>query len=106
MKISELNSIGIYDIIIDPGFGFSKSQKQNFEIIKDFNLLHILNTPILAGISRKSIIYKPLEIESNAALNGTTAMHAFILSKNASLFRVHDVREMNEVKKLWELSFC
>tara|TARA_B100000524_G_scaffold110751_3_gene53704 strand:- start:18063 stop:18917 length:855 start_codon:yes stop_codon:yes gene_type:complete len=105
-KISELNSNGIHDIIIDPGFGFSKSLEQNFEIIKNFDLLHILNTPILVGISRKSMIYKPLEIQSKDALNGTTAMHAFILSKNASLFRVHDVQEMNEVKKLWELSFC
>lgn len=105
-KISELNSKGIYDIIIDPGFGFSKRLKQNFEIVQNFELLHILNTPIMAGISRKSMIYKPLEIESTDALNGTTAMHAFILSKKASLFRVHDVQEMNEVKKLWELSFC
>ena len=105
-KISELNTNGIHDIIIDPGFGFSKSLEQNFEIIKNFDLLHILNTPILVGISRKSMIYKPLEIQSKDALNGTTAMHAFILSKNASLFRVHDVQEMNEVKKLWELSFC
>ena len=105
-KISELNKKGIHDIIIDPGFGFSKNLKQNFEIIKYFDLLHILNTPVLAGISRKSMIYKTLQIEAKDALNGTTAMHAFILSKNASLFRVHDVREMNEVKKLWELSFC
>ena len=105
-KISELNKKGIHDIIIDPGFGFSKNIKQNFEIIKYFDLLHILNTPVLAGISRKSMIYKTLQIEAKDALNGTTAMHAFILSKNASLFRVHDVREMNEVKKLWELSFC
>lgn len=105
-KISELNKKGIHDIIIDPGFGFSKNLKQNFEIIKYFDLLHILNTPVLAGISRKSMIYKTLQIEAKDALNGTTAMHAFILSKNASLFRVHDVCEMNEVKKLWELSFC
>lgn len=105
-KISELNAKGIHDIIIDPGFGFSKRLKQNFEIVQNFELLHILNTPIMAGISRKSMIYKPLEIESTDALNGTTAMHAFILSKKASLFRVHDVQEMNEVKKLWELSFC
>ena len=60
-KISELNSLGIYDIIIDPGFGFSKNVKQNFEIIKNFELLDILNTPILAGVSRKSMIYKPLK---------------------------------------------
>ena len=105
-KISELNSKGVYDIIIDPGFGFSKNIEQNFEIIKNFELLQILNTPILAGISRKSMIYKPLKIAPEDALNGTTAMHAFILSKKASIFRVHDVHEMNEVKKLWELSLC
>jgi dihydropteroate synthase len=52
------------------------------------------------------MIYKSLEIESEEALNGSTAMHAFLLSKKASIFRVHDVHEMNEVKKLWELSFC
>ena len=78
-KISELNKKGIHDIIIDPGFGFSKNLKQNFEIIKYFDLLHILNTPVLAGISRKSMIYKTLQIEAKDALNGTTAMHALLL---------------------------
>lgn len=105
-KITELQEKGIYDIIIDPGFGFSKSLNQNYEIVKNFNLLHILNVPILVGVSRKSMIFKALESDANAALNGTTAMHAVLISKNASIFRVHDVHEMNEVKKLWELSFC
>ena len=105
-KITELQEKGIYDIIIDPGFGFSKSLNQNYEIVKNFDLLHILNVPILVGVSRKSMIFKALESDANAALNGTTAMHAMLISKNASIFRVHDVHEMNEVKKLWELSFC
>jgi dihydropteroate synthase len=105
-KITELQEKGIYDIIIDPGFGFSKSLNQNYEIVKNFNLLHILNVPMLVGVSRKSMIFKALESDANAALNGTTAMHAMLISKNASIFRVHDVHEMNEVKKLWELSFC
>ena len=105
-KITELQEKGIYDIIIDPGFGFSKSLNQNYEIVKNFNLLHILNVPILVGVSRKSMIFKALESDANAALNGTTAMHAMLITKNASIFRVHDVHEMNEVKKLWELSFC
>jgi dihydropteroate synthase len=105
-KITELQEKGIHDIIIDPGFGFSKNQNQNFEIVKNFDLLHILNVPILVGVSRKSIIYKTLEIDPKTSLNGTSAMHAFLLAKNASIFRVHDVHEMNEVKKLWELSFC
>jgi dihydropteroate synthase len=105
-KIAELQEKGIYDIIIDPGFGFSKSLNQNYEIVKNFDLLHILNVPILVGVSRKSMIFKALQSDANAALNGTTAMHAMLISKNASIFRVHDVHEMNEVKKLWELSFC
>ena len=105
-KIDELQGKGIHDIIIDPGFGFSKSLNQNYEIVKKFDLLHILNVPILVGVSRKSMIFKALQIDANAALNGTTAMHAMLISKNASIFRVHDVHEMNEVKKLWELSFC
>ena len=105
-KITELQEKGIYDIIIDPGFGFSKSLNQNYEIVKNFDLLHILNVPILVGVSRKSMIFKALQSDANAALNGTTAMHAMLISKNASIFRVHDVHEMNEVKKLWELSFC
>ena len=105
-KITELQEKGIYDIIIDPGFGFSKSLNQNYEIVKNFDLLHILNVPILVGVSRKSMIFKALQSDANAALNGTTAMHALLISKNASIFRVHDVHEMNEVKKLWELSFC
>lgn len=105
-KIDELQGKGIHDIIIDPGFGFSKSLNQNYEIVKNFDLLHILNVPILVGVSRKSMIFKALQSDANAALNGTTAMHAMLISKNASIFRVHDVHEMNEVKKLWELSFC
>ena len=105
-KIAELQEKGIYDIIIDPGFGFSKSLNQNYEIVKNFDLLHILNVPILVGVSRKSMIFNALQSDANAALNGTTAMHAMLISKNASIFRVHDVHEMNEVKKLWELSFC
>ena len=105
-KIAELQEKGIYDIIIDPGFGFSKSLNQNYEIVKNFDLLHILNVPILVGVSRKSMIFNALQSDANTALNGTTAMHAMLISKNASIFRVHDVHEMNEVKKLWELSFC
>ncbi|MEJ6638357.1 MAG: dihydropteroate synthase [Crocinitomicaceae bacterium] len=104
-KISELNDRGIYDIIIDPGFGFSKNTPQNYDIIKNFELLHILDAPILVGVSRKSMIYNTLDKGAQDVLNGSSILHAFLISKNASIFRVHDVKEMNEVKKLWEVSF-
>ena len=104
-KISELNKMGINDIIIDPGFGFSKNISQNYDIVKYFELLQILETPILIGVSRKSMVYKTLDQEAQEALNGSSILHAFLISKNTSVFRVHDVKEMNEVKKLWEVSF-
>lgn len=104
-RMKELKSKGIYDIIIDPGFGFSKSKEQNFELIRFFEMLHILHTPILIGISRKSMIYQTLEKNAEKSLNGTTAMHSFLISRNASIFRVHDVNEMKEVKMLWKASF-
>jgi len=103
-RIQELQTEGIMDIIIDPGFGFSKTIEQDYELIKNFEMLHMLNMPILAGVSRKSMIYKKLGLDSNKALNGTTVLHSFLISKNASIFRVHDVAEMEEVKKLWEVS--
>jgi len=104
-RIQELKTIGIYDIIIDPGFGFSKEIQQNFDIIKYYEMLHILELPILTGISRKSMIYKTLNSTSEKSLNGTSVLHSFLISQNCSIFRVHDVREMKEVKMLWEASF-
>ena len=104
-RIKELKSYGVYDIIIDPGFGFSKSIEQNFELIKYFEMLHVLHTPIMVGISRKSMIYNKLETKTHESLNGTSIMHSFLISRNASIFRVHDVKEMKEVKMLWEASY-
>ena len=104
-RIQELQTIGIYDIIIDPGFGFSKTIQQDYELIKNFEMLHLLNTPILAGVSRKSLVYKNLDLNPETSLNGTTAIHSFLISRNASLFRVHDIKEMQEVKMLWKASF-
>ena len=104
-RIQELQVMGIYDIIIDPGFGFSKTSKQDYELIKNFEMLHLLNTPILVGVSRKSLIYKTLDLKAETSLNGTTAIHSFLISRNASLFRVHDIKEMEEVKILWQASF-
>lgn len=104
-RIKELKTHGVYDIIIDPGFGFSKSIEQNFELIKYFEMLHVLHTPIMVGISRKSMIYNMLETKPDESLNGTSIMHSFLISRNASIFRVHDVKEMKEVKMLWEASY-
>ena len=68
-------------------------------------MLHVLHTPIMVGISRKSMIYNKLETKTHESLNGTSIMHSFLISRNASIFRVHDVKEMKEVKMLWEASY-
>ena len=103
-KIDYLKTKGVKDIIIDPGFGFGKTIEQNFEIIKHFETLHILEKPLLIGISRKSMIYKTLNTTAENALNGTSVLNSLLLSKGASIFRVHDVTQMKEVMKLHESS--
>jgi len=99
-KISELKSIGINDVIVDPGFGFSKTLEQNYILLNQLNELKILGKPILAGISRKSMIYKKLGIDSSEALNGTTILNTFSLIKGASILRVHDIKEAKEIIQL------
>ena len=78
-KIKELKSYGVYDIIIDPGFGFSKSLEQNYELINYFEMLHVLHTPILVGVSRKSMIYDTIKVKANDSLIGTSIMHSFLI---------------------------
>ncbi len=90
----------IKDIIIDLGFGFSKTLEQNFKLLESLDFFKNLNLPILAGISRKSMIYKPLDTSAEHALNGTTALHMIALEKGAKLLRVHDVKEAIECVKL------
>lgn len=92
---------GIKDIIIDPGFGFAKTLDQNYELMKNLSFLKNLNFPILSGISRKSMIYKYLEISPEDALNGTTALNMFSLINGANILRVHDVKEAVECVKLY-----
>ena len=99
-RISILNTIGVNDIIIDPGFGFSKTVEQNFEILERLDAFHIFNLPVLVGLSRKSLIYKTLGISPAEALNGTTALHTVAVLKGASILRVHDVYEAAQVVKL------
>lgn len=93
---------GITDIIIDPGFGFAKNISHNFEMLKKFNLFKSFKLPVLCGISRKSMIYKTLNIQAKDALNGTTALHSIALAKGANILRVHDVKEAKECIKLYE----
>jgi dihydropteroate synthase len=99
-KMFQLKELGVMDIIIDPGFGFAKTREQNFEILNKLELFQIFDRPVLVGLSRKSMIWKTLEIKPEDGLNGTTALHAIAAMKGAALFRVHDVKECNEVLKL------
>ncbi|WP_298501681.1 dihydropteroate synthase [uncultured Maribacter sp.] len=92
---------GINDIIIDPGFGFSKTVAQNFELLNQLELLQNIEVPILTGLSRKSMIYKTLETDAKKALNGTTALNMVCLEKGANILRVHDVKEAMECVQLY-----
>ncbi|MEN9951418.1 MAG: dihydropteroate synthase, partial [Bacteroidota bacterium] len=93
---------GIKDIIVDPGFGFGKTVCHNYALLGGLNALHELSVPILAGFSRKSMIYKLLGITADEALNGTTALNMVALLKGVSILRVHDVKEAVEVVNLFK----
>jgi dihydropteroate synthase len=99
-KISLLNSMGVRDILIDPGFGFAKTIDQNFQLLSHLDYLKMLGKPIVAGLSRKSMIWKTLGTNPAGALNGTTALNMTALKKGANILRVHDVREAIEAVKL------
>jgi len=101
-RVEAARALGIHDIIIDPGFGFAKTRVQNFKILKNLNLFQSINLPILVGLSRKSMIYKTLDIDSQTALNGTTALNMIALNQGANILRVHDVKEAIECVKLTE----
>ncbi|MFA7274001.1 MAG: dihydropteroate synthase [Crocinitomicaceae bacterium] len=99
-KIIEFRKLGINDIIIDPGFGFSKTMDQNFEIVQNLNMLQILDAPILVGISRKSFIQNKLNISVDSALVATNVLHALLIQKGASILRTHDVAETKQCIEL------
>lgn len=105
-KISRLNRLGVNDIIIDPGFGFAKTADHNFQILNQLEAFRAFRQPLMAGLSRKSLIYKTLENNPEDALNGTTVLNTIALLKGASILRVHDVREAREaiilVKRMME----
>jgi dihydropteroate synthase len=99
-RISTLQSKGIHDIILDPGFGFSKSIEQNYQLLNQLDQFQLLEKPILVGFSRKSMIYKKLNKTAEESLNGTTVLNTIALSKGASILRVHDVKEAKEIISL------
>lgn len=99
-KIDQARELGINDLIVDPGFGFSKNISQNFELLSHLDLFKVLDLPILSALSRKSLIYKTFNTTPEEALNGTTVLNTVSLLKGANILRVHDVKEAVECVKL------
>ncbi|MEP7127369.1 MAG: dihydropteroate synthase, partial [Chitinophagales bacterium] len=100
IKILQLNELGIHDIVIDPGFGFGKSVDHNFQLLRELSAFRLFELPILAGVSRKSMICKVLKVNPDQALNGTSVLNTIALLNGASILRVHDVREAKEAIQL------
>jgi len=101
-RLMAAKELGITDLIVDPGFGFAKTLEQNFQLLNTLELFNILEKPLLVGVSRKSMIYKTLNNTAKEALNGTSVLNTIALQKNASILRVHDVKEAMETIKLVE----
>jgi dihydropteroate synthase len=101
-KIKHLQMLGVCDIIVDPGFGFAKTPAQSIKLLSHLTELGIFSMPIIAGVSRKSMIYKTLDSSPADALTGTIVFNYIALQNGASILRVHDVKEANEVIKLYE----
>lgn len=100
-KVSQLRTLGVKDIILDPGFGFGKSVDQNFVLLNEMEKTKVLDLPLLVGVSRKSMIFKTIGGNADTALNGTTALNAIALMKGANILRVHDVKEAVETVTLF-----
>lgn len=103
-KISELRALGVNDVIVDVGFGFGKTLEHNYQLLANLELFKKLEVPILTGVSRKSMLFKPLNISANEALNATTAANTIALLNGATILRVHDVKEAIETITIVELS--
>jgi dihydropteroate synthase len=101
-KVKKARALGINDLILDPGFGFAKTTDQNYEVLQKMELFNLLELPVLAGVSRKSMIYKTLGNSAQEALNGTTVLNTIALTKGAKILRVHDVKEAMECVTLFE----
>ena len=102
-QVAQLKAKGIHDIVVDPGFGFGKTLEQNYALLRNLAVFEkVLECPVLAGLSRKSMICRLLDISPAEALNGTTALHMAALERGARILRVHDVREAMETIRLWK----
>ena len=101
-KKEECRLAGIHDVIIDPGFGFGKTTQHNFQLLKEMAVFKMLDRPVLAGLSRKGMIYKTLGTDASQALNGTTVLNTLALQNGAAILRVHDVKEAKEAIDLYE----
>lgn len=101
-QISRAEARDIVDLILDPGFGFGKSLSHNYELLQNLHAFEILRFPLLAGVSRKGMIQKILDVDAANALNGTTAVHMLALMRGARILRVHDVGAAMECVKIWE----
>jgi dihydropteroate synthase len=102
-KIDAMHQLGIADIIVDPGFGFAKDINQNYQLMAELDQFKQLNAPLLVCISRKSMIYRPLDITPQTAINGATVLNTFALLHGANILRVHDVKEAVEAVKIIDL---
>jgi len=100
-KIMQLHQLGVNDIWIDPGFGFSKTTAQNYKVLDNLEEFHIFELPLLVGLSRKTMIRETLAVSPDQSLNGTTALNMFALTKGAHILRVHDVKEAAETVRLY-----
>ncbi len=102
VQLAKLQQLGVRDVILDPGFGFAKTVEQNFELLRHMEDFRILGLPVLAGLSRKSMVYKSLGIHQADALTGTIAVNTVALMKGADILRVHDVKETKQTIILLE----
>jgi dihydropteroate synthase len=102
-RIDTLRQMGVADVIADPGFGFAKDQEQNYRLLSCLDAFHALDAPLLVGVSRKRMIYTPLECGPDEALNGTTVVNTIALQQGAHILRVHDVKAAAEAVKITTL---
>lgn len=102
-EVGLLRSLGVKDIILDVGFGFGKTIEHNYQLLRQLSDFQIFDLPLLVGVSRKSMIYKYLNIKAKEALNATSVLHLAALQNGGNLLRVHDVKEAKEVIRLWEM---
>lgn len=101
-RVARLHLMGVHDVVVDPGFGFAKTLEQNYELLQKLHYFQSIGVPVLAGVSRKSMIYKLIGTDASAALNGTTAVHMLALQGGASILRVHDVKEAVEAINIYK----